>query len=502
MPRFDAMRSAYAVLVGWGLAIALLVGTSHAQAALADGPYQGYTLRHKRAAEVERVLTEMLASTGVSAQVVVDARGNQLLVRGPETAQQIARELIATLDRPPAAQPVVRVYAVEPGALVSAAERVRKQCADRPGEVAVSTDPEAGQLIVLAPPDVHKHIATLVGSDGAAPRLSGGSARPNGANDGAVRQPIRQTSLMATEEFVPTPNLGVRQAEEHLRQMYGARLTYQGSGRSGEKPAYRFVDARGRRVELLVDRSRNGFLLVGNVSLVGQFSRLLRALDAAGQGQGGGIRVIPVRHASPSKIREAVEAWRASTWEPSSGSGGPSPAPARGPATDDQSAVDGPGGLRLASYLFQAGEGGAGGAGGGPMPAGAGPSAGMAPAGAGAKAGAAPEGVLAEGPAPAEAVRPPAKQLTPEEEEEFRRRLRQLGADVQVEILPDLDAIILRGRDRDLKELQRIIEEIERLSAETEPAIDIYLLRHASGEAVSAICGKSTRTIWGAGRGA
>ncbi len=486
MPRFDAMRSRYAALVGWGFILALLAGYSRAPAAESpQGTYQSYVLQHKRAAEVEGVLTQLLANAGVSAQVFIDPRGNQLVVRGPEAAHQIARELIATVDRSPAARPEVRVYTVDPAGLAATAERVQRHFAQRRGEVAVSADFQTGQLIVLAPPDAHKDIARLLAGEGA---TGGGPSAPGRVPEEAARQPVRQASLMATEEFVATPNLGVRRAEERLQQMYGSRLSVQPGVRPGGGPTYRFVDARGRRVELTADRSRNGFVLVGNVSLVGQFSRLLRALDAAGPSDGAGIRVVPVRHASPSKVREAVEAWRASVLSPEAGSTAPAPPRAKLPASDDQSALDEAGGLRLASYLFQGAEGGAGAGAGGAAAAGPGPSAAGGPAQAGAKPGpAAPEAPPAAAPAPAEAVRPTAKPLSPEEEEEFRRRLRQLGADVQVEILPDLDAIILRGRDRDLKELQRIIEEIERLSAETEPAIDIYVLRHVSGEAVSTI---------------
>ena len=68
-----------------------------------------------------------------------------------------------------------------------------------------------------------------------------------------------------------------------------------------------------------------------------------------------------------------------------------------------------------------------------------------------------------------------------------RPRLPALDSDLEVETLPDLDAIILRGRPRDVEELRRIIEEIERLSAETQPEIDIVYLNHVSCEALAAI---------------
>lgn len=49
---------------------------------------------------------------------------------------------------------------------------------------------------------------------------------------------------------------------------------------------------------------------------------------------------------------------------------------------------------------------------------------------------------------------------------------------VEVELLPDLDAIILKGRDQDLSQLAEIIRELERLSRETQPAIEIIPLQH------------------------
>ncbi len=73
---------------------------------------------------------------------------------------------------------------------------------------------------------------------------------------------------------------------------------------------------------------------------------------------------------------------------------------------------------------------------------------------------------------------------TEEEQPNQVEALRELGVDVEVETLPDLDVIILRGRQRDVEEVRKIIEEIERISAETQPAIEIYPLRHVGGEAL------------------
>ena len=59
--------------------------------------------------------------------------------------------------------------------------------------------------------------------------------------------------------------------------------------------------------------------------------------------------------------------------------------------------------------------------------------------------------------------------------------------DLEVQTLPDLDVIILRGRDQDVEQLTKIIRELERLSAETKPRIYIYPLTHTLGSSMAQI---------------
>ncbi len=65
--------------------------------------------------------------------------------------------------------------------------------------------------------------------------------------------------------------------------------------------------------------------------------------------------------------------------------------------------------------------------------------------------------------------------------------LRRPSPDVDVSPLPDLDVLILRGRDPDVKELIRIIEEIERISDEIAPEIEVYQLQHVKGSALQSV---------------
>ena len=67
----------------------------------------------------------------------------------------------------------------------------------------------------------------------------------------------------------------------------------------------------------------------------------------------------------------------------------------------------------------------------------------------------------------------------------IRQRLRDLGDAVQVEVLPDLDVVILRGRDSDIDELAKIIKQLEQMAADAQPQIEVYPLKHVSGEALS-----------------
>ena len=84
--------------------------------------------------------------------------------------------------------------------------------------------------------------------------------------------------------------------------------------------------------------------------------------------------------------------------------------------------------------------------------------------------------------------------------ERLRQLQRELTGNVEIETLPDLDVIILRGRERDVEEVRRIIEEIERLSAETQPVIEVYPLRHVGDESLLRRSSSRSRRICLTGR--
>jgi general secretion pathway protein D len=56
---------------------------------------------------------------------------------------------------------------------------------------------------------------------------------------------------------------------------------------------------------------------------------------------------------------------------------------------------------------------------------------------------------------------------------------------VQIEYIEGLDVIVLRGNRRDVERLQRIIADIERLSQETLPLIEIHRLRFVGSQVMA-----------------
>lgn len=56
---------------------------------------------------------------------------------------------------------------------------------------------------------------------------------------------------------------------------------------------------------------------------------------------------------------------------------------------------------------------------------------------------------------------------------------------VQIEMLPELDAVILRGRDQQLTDLSEIIKRLDDASRESKPVIEVVPLQHVNSESMS-----------------
>jgi len=72
---------------------------------------------------------------------------------------------------------------------------------------------------------------------------------------------------------------------------------------------------------------------------------------------------------------------------------------------------------------------------------------------------------------------------------------------IDIETLPDLDAIILRGRNRDIDQLAEIIRQLELLSRQTQPTIEIVGLLHSDSASIVRIIEQTQSDLIGTRQG-
>jgi len=191
-------------------------------------------------------------------------------------------------------------------------------------------------------------------------------------------------------------------------------------------------------------------VVAGREPLAGQILRLFEVLDGPRQSNDRAVRIVPLGKADLRKVRSAVDAYQGQgrTLQPSQQQPTSSEVPSEREANIADNSVrrvvfempheTAP--FTFANLIFAQ----------------------------------QPVAAQAEGAAPLEGDAP----------------LADLSPDIEIEALPDLDIIILRGDRHDVEEVLRIIEEIERLSAEEEPIIEVYTLRHVGSDAVEALVTK------------
>jgi len=434
------------------------------------GDFQSYPLEFKSAEHVERILTKLLAGSP-DTRVIADTQSNQILLKGPADAQAVVRQLIESIDRPPVRQSVVKGYPVPRGQLNELATRLRNRYSNQPN-LRVAADPETSQLLVLAPPETHQEIARSIKSPGDTPSAEQpphAKNRPTGPGAwslGTLKRRIKQDASRTrrtnpVERFVSLEKATVPQVEGMLGNLLGSRLSRKASERFDfvyQAPGY-------EPTAFALFPRRNGLLINGPESLVEQFVQLIHTLDERSTQPGQRVRIIPVRRSDPVKIRQAIEAYqsgygRGQTSRNSLQPAGDIPSRPLGENHEnDQSRVTYSNEIELVNFQED------------------------------------PNGSLDDGNNTDDAA-PLEDDSTLE-----RDRIRGLTPDVEIETLPDLDVIIIRGRDRDVDEVTRIIKEIERLSAETVPEIEIYQLRHVGGDAVAELVQRISEDLVGGRQG-
>ena len=242
---------------------------------------------------------------------------------------------------------------------------------------------------------------------------------------------------------------------------------------------------------MIVDQRNQSVELRGNPSYVEACARLLEVLDTPPSADGKLTRVVPVLNSNPDSVRRAVQylqlgadanARNAAT--PAVAPVGVAPAPAEPPpaaaaqsppptaAGPENDAVARLRPVPLLNDLFQKRG----------QPAAAHRVAqNQAPA-------AAPQRQPAPGAQPPGGVPAPAGAgVNPETGLRAVQAAQASGliGSVQIEYIPELEQLIIRGSARDVDIVIGIIEDIERQSVQTQPIVEIYRLKHAGSDALA-----------------
>jgi type II secretion system protein D len=383
-------------------------------------------LERARAADIEPVLSQLLPDDP-TIQLVVDGRNNQLLLTGPAEAHRLAAELIASLDRPAADEPSQNA-----GQVLQSYPYSGSDLAEFAGRLETQLA-RLGRVRVTADRRTSQ-LLVLAGSDIHQQVPAEITLLGKTSSRTAASQQRRATLSLNHAK--------VAQIEPLLTEMLGS----QWMARPAQNGIHRYtlIGAGNDRLEVSVHPQSNQFQCEGSGILIGQFEQLITALDSRRDSSGRITRIVPLGIADLSKVQQAVSAYRQPERAKHPGN---APQNASPPLREPQSRRTGRNGELL----------------------------------------------LAVNQDPSVEL-PPANQPLPgnmtDLREEDEESPRDLANDVEVEALPELDVIILRGNQRDVDEVIRVIQEIERISAESEPTIDVIPLEHAPGEKLAALITK------------
>ena len=340
----------------------------------------------------------------------------------------------------------VKAYPVAPTNADTVVRQLHQQFPDSSG-VGITYDPRTSQVLVVGPPAVQNQVAQMLppAPAGETPMQPVSPAPTPAATDSSGQAAPRGPKV------VPLHHMTGREFESSLSGALGRVLPV--SEEHGGEWARYTLDTRGGAVTIVVDRKANQVALEGPVRLADAWARVIESIDSRPPRAQDDTRVVPLTTARTADVLKAMSALRqngaAMVGTVEAGSG-------RQNGAKGSEAANG----RLISMIFQPRDG-------------ADPS--RAPL------------TLAQAQgdqnAPPEENQQTPQQNTPDNE----ASAGELIGPVRIEFLEGLDVIVLTGNPKDVLKVQRIIDEIQRLSQQTQPKIEIYALKYVSGSQLTTL---------------
>ena len=333
---------------------------------------------------------------------------------------------VAAQQRATTSEPVLKVYACPPIAAEMIAGQLRQEYQGIPN-IRIGADERLGQILVQAPPAIQSQIAERLTTP--APQVAQTPQTPVRQVSATTAQPPAATASQATaSQTVAFQHSTARQMEAVLASVLGQRLTPLAGGTQSASD-YRLALQNGGSVNLRLHYQANMATVQGAAAGVDSLVRLMQTLDSPRQANGNTVRAMTLTNATPASVQQVVDAV---------GGGGAFPGRLTGmaPGYDEPGVTEQP-----------------------PLPNDA------APQGTGeTEAPSTPDGAV-----PPEAGQDNASLIGP----------------VQIQMITGLDVVVVQGAQQDVDRVMKIIAQIERLSAETEPVILVHVLQHVNCEAIS-----------------
>ncbi len=161
-------------------------------------------------------------------------------------------------------------------------------------QVRVTTDPKTGQLLVMAPDEVHRQIAPQIERFLADAKVA---ARSNdkGMNVGSYQQ-----------QTINLRNLSWRELEDAVTKLAGNKLTLT-TERNGELAIFRITNSAGMQDVMQVDRRLNQVNMLGTGPSATGWLQVMHSLDMGQLDNQRATHVVPLAPAEPRRVKRAFQ---------------------------------------------------------------------------------------------------------------------------------------------------------------------------------------------------
>lgn len=304
-------------------------------------------------------------------------------------------------------------------------------------QIRIAADSRTGQIVAIAPRDQQAKIAAEI------KRLTS-----SGVKEDTIKSTTKDVKAPADgPTTIALRHIQGRDAVRELESIGPGRISVQNRLAEG-RSIISIPLAGSEKLQLEVDHLKHTVTMRGNAAQKTIVTKLVQSIDRAPI-PAGETRLVSLTSAKPSKIQEAMDLIRNTT--------------GKFPALGERKKIG-----DFLTMVFQ----------------------------------------------PAED--PAAKPLTEEEEEEAKMAAPAEPAEVtppeadgdnskigtvQIEFLDGLDVMVLRGKKKDVARVQKLIEQIESLSVQTQPEVEIYNLKHLDGTSVSELINRIYDTVFSARQG-